>query len=58
MNKAITRNTVRACGYIALNFAFVNSEYSLPVIKALTPILNSELTSSYPPTPPNFDELT
>jgi len=41
--KEIIRHAVRACGYIALNFDFVNSELSLEVTKALTPLLIAEI---------------
>jgi hypothetical protein len=42
-NKEIIRHAVRACGYIALNFDFVNSDLSLKVTQALTPLLIADI---------------
>jgi hypothetical protein len=42
-HKEIIRHAVRACGYIALNFDFVNSDLSLEVTKALTPLLIADV---------------
>jgi hypothetical protein len=39
-NREVIRHAVYACGYIALNFNFVNSDLSLEVTKALTPLLD------------------
>ena len=44
-HQEIIRHAVRACGYIALNFNFVNSVLSLEVTKALTPLLSEDLES-------------
>ena len=52
---------MRACGYIALNFNFVNSVLSLEVTKALTPLLAEGLESGINPphsTDPNHPEPT
>lgn len=54
---AILRHVMTACGYISLNFKFVNSKLSLHILQALMPILSALLTeqqqeSSTVPTPP------
>ena len=53
----ILRHVMTACGYISLNFKFVNSKRSLHILQALMPILSALLTeqqqeSSAVPTPP------
>lgn len=39
-NETILKYTVKACTYISLNFEFLNSDMSLLVLQALTPLLD------------------
>jgi hypothetical protein len=52
-HKEIIRHAVRACGYIALNFDFVNSDLSLEVTKALTPLLIADIDGENEENNPN-----